>query len=52
MSSTETRSVQERLLDAAEGCLRRAGIRRTTMIDSADRAAVACAGLDQDPTGA
>ena len=40
MSSTETRSVQDRLLDAAEECLRRDGIRRTTMIDIAETAGV------------
>jgi AcrR family transcriptional regulator len=40
MTSTETRSVRDRLLDAAEECLRRDGIRRTTMIDIAETAGV------------
>jgi AcrR family transcriptional regulator len=40
MTGTETRSVRDRLLDAAEDCLRRDGIRRTTMIDIAETSGV------------
>jgi AcrR family transcriptional regulator len=40
MTTTESRSVHDRLLDAAEECLRRDGIRRTTMIDIAETAGV------------
>jgi AcrR family transcriptional regulator len=40
MTATGTRSVRDRLLDAAEECLRRDGIRRTTMIDIAETAGV------------
>lgn len=39
-AATETRTVRDRLLDAAEDCLRRDGIRRTTMIDIAETAGV------------
>ena len=40
MTSSDVRSVRDRLLDAAEDCLRRNGIRRTTMIDIAETAGV------------
>jgi AcrR family transcriptional regulator len=40
VTTTESRSVRERLLGAAEECLRRDGIRRTTMIDIAETAGV------------
>jgi len=40
MTPTETRSVRERLLDAAEECLRRDGIRRTTVAGIAETAGV------------
>ncbi len=40
MTGTRTRSVRDRLLDAAEECLRRNGIRRTTMIDIAEASGV------------
>lgn len=40
MTTTQERSVRDRLLDAAEECLRRDGIRRTTMIGIAETAGV------------
>jgi AcrR family transcriptional regulator len=40
VSATDQRTVRDRLLDAAEECLRRDGIRRTTMIDIAESAGV------------
>ena len=40
MTTTQARSVRDRLLDAAEECLRRDGIRRTTMIGIAETAGV------------
>ncbi|HNM10228.1 MAG TPA: helix-turn-helix domain-containing protein [Mycobacterium sp.] len=39
-STTETKSVQERLIDAAEGCLRAKGIRATTVSEVAEAAGV------------
>ena len=39
-STTETKSVRERLIDAAEGCLRAKGIRATTVSEVAEAAGV------------
>jgi AcrR family transcriptional regulator len=48
---TETRSVHDRLLDAAETCLRRDGIRRTTVAGIAEAAGVSRTWLYQHFAG-
>src|ERR1700712_4050128 len=45
MSDPVAASVADRVLDAAERCLRRSGIRRTTMIEVAEEAGISRAWL-------